>query len=79
MSKVYKWLNYEKSRYYTISIKKSESNEIVLSHTWGGLNNNRGGRKNIFVNTYEEMQKYIYQMIKRRKSRGYELVTTLMN
>ena len=73
MSNIYKWLNREKSRYYTIIVKKDEPNEIILSHSWGGCNSNRGGKKNLFVQTEEEVQKLINKMMRRRKNRGYDL------
>lgn len=79
MSNIYKWLNNEKSRYYTIEVVSQGKNNIALSHVWGGCNSNRGGRKNIYVQTEEEVQKFIQQMMKRRKSRGYELITPLIN
>jgi hypothetical protein len=41
---------------------------------WGGCYSNRGGKKNIFVRTEEEMNSFIIKMMKRRKSRGYELL-----
>ena len=73
----YKWLNKEKSRYYTIAIQKTPADEIVLNYTWGGCNSNRGGKKNILVRTEEEVGRYI-NLMKRRRSRGYELITPLM-
>lgn len=76
---LYKWLNREKSRYYTIAVHKTFPDEIVLNYAWGGCNSNRGGKKNLLVHTEEEAQKYITQMMKRRKSRGYELVTPQKN
>jgi len=75
MSNIYKWLNREKSRYYTITVQKNGITNIVLNFSWGGCNSNRGGKKNIFVKTEEEVQCFINQMMKRRKSRGYELIT----
>ncbi len=79
MMKTYEWLNKAKSRFYTISVKKNKLNQIVLNHRWGGINNNRGGKKDLMVHTEEEMQKLIVQMMKRRKSRGYELVAPCVN
>jgi len=76
---IYQWLNKEKSRYYTITIQKQSQNEIVLSHSWGGLNSNRGGRKNMLVQTEEELQKCISSMMKRRKSRGYEFIADFLS
>lgn len=73
MVKVYEWLNKEKSRYYRISIIQHH-NDIILSHSWGGCNSNRGGKKNLFVKTEEEMTITLNKMIKRRRSRGYELI-----
>jgi predicted DNA-binding WGR domain protein len=74
MPNVYEWLNREKARYYKITVEKDGTNDIVLNHRWGGCNSNRGGRKNILVQTEEEVKKFIDKMIKRRKSRGYELI-----
>lgn len=74
MNILYKWLNHEKSRFYFIWIKKNISNEIILSHKWGAINNNRGGKKNVLMQTEEEAQTFINQMMKRRKSRGYVLI-----
>ncbi|MCF1193167.1 WGR domain-containing protein [Mangrovimonas sp. AS39] len=79
MSNIYQWLNREKSRYYTIAIEKYATGNIILNHRWGGCNSNRGGKKNILVQTEEEVQKFISKMMKRRKSRGYELITPLMS
>ncbi len=71
----YQWINHENSRYFTITIEKDGNNNIVLSHKWGGCYSNRGGEKNIFVKTYNEVHKIIDNMMKRRKRRGYELIT----
>lgn len=73
MSNIYQWINKEKSRYYTITINKNES-KIIMNYSWGGCHSKRGGKKNICVETEDEMQFYIYNMMKRRKSRGYELI-----
>lgn len=74
---IYKWLNREKSRYYTIEVRKDGTNHISLNYHWGGCNSNRGGAKSIYVQTQEEVNNCINKMIKRRKSRGYELITPL--
>lgn len=76
MLKNYKWLNHAKSRYYTITVDKDGTN-IVLNYRWGGRNSNRGGKKYLSVQTKEEAQSYIDKMMKRRKSRGYELITPI--
>lgn len=75
MNKVYEWLNKEKSRFYKITVEKDGPSNIILNYRWGGCNSNRGGRKNIYVQSVEEMQGLIQQMMKRRKSRGYELIS----
>ncbi len=74
MVKTYEWLNKEKARFYKITIEKDIASNIVLNHIWGGCNSNRGGKKNILVQNQEEAQAFISKMIKRRKSRGYELI-----
>ncbi len=77
MTNTYNWLNHAKSRFYTITVEKDGTNNIVLNYRWGGCNSNRGGKKNISVQTQDEAQDYINKMIKRRKSRGYELITPI--
>lgn len=76
MPNIYEWLNREKSRYYKIVVKP-DVNGIILNHDWGSSNSNRGSKKNIFVQTEEDVQKFIGKMMKRRKSRGYDLITPL--
>lgn len=79
MVNLYKWINREKSRYYTITVESNGFNHIVLNYRWGGCNSNRGGKKNVLVKTQEEAQRFINAMMKRRKSRGYDLVAPLVN
>ena len=69
---IYNWLNTTKSRYYTIEVKNDNAN-FILNYRWGGCNSNRGGKKSVLA-TKEEMQGHIAKMLKRRKSRGYELI-----
>jgi hypothetical protein len=78
MFNIYKWLNREKSRYYTITLEQDGASRIILNYRWGGCNSNRGGSKNICVQTKEEAQKFIHQMMRRRRSRGYVLLTPLV-
>jgi len=75
MTEIYQWLNKEKSRYYVIDVQKDADDGIALKHSWGGCHSNRGGKKSLLVQSDEEIEKYIGQMMKRRKSRGYELVS----
>lgn len=79
MVKTYEWLHKEKSRFYKITIENNGFRNINLNFLWGGINNNRGGKKSLYVQTYEEAQTFIIQMMKRRKSRGYELIAPVMN
>lgn len=75
MHDIYEWLNREKSRYYKIAVQYMENN-IILNHDWGSCVSNRGGTKSLLVQTEEELQKLISKMMKRRKSRGYDLITS---
>lgn len=70
----YEWINNEKSRYFVIAVKRYKESHIAINHVWGGCYSNRGGKKVVSVQTEQEAQEYINQMMKRRKSRGYELV-----
>ena len=74
MSEIYQWLNIEKSRFYTITVNQYENSHIVLNYQWGGCHSNRGGKKSIFVFSEKKAQELINKMIKRRKSRGYQLI-----
>ena len=75
----YEWLNPEKSRYFKIAIRKSRIDKIILDYDWGSCVSNRGGKKTIIAESYEEAQKYIEKMKKRRKSRGYFLIAPKIN
>lgn len=79
MSNFYEWFNREKSRYYKIAIKKIAHDEIVLSHDWGSCISNRGGKKDLHVSNDDELNILINSMMKRRKSRGYELISPSIN
>jgi predicted DNA-binding WGR domain protein len=72
---IYQWLNRAKSRFYKIVVQKDGTN-IVLDYHWGSCNTNRGGKKSILLCSEEEAQSAIDKMMKRRKSRGYELITS---
>ncbi len=71
---IYQWLNRAKERFYKIEVKKNGHDGLVLDYHWGSCISNRGGKKNIFMCSEQEAQKTIEQMMKRRKSRGYELI-----
>ena len=76
MIQLYEWLNREKQRFYKITVQRKGIAEIVLNYHWGSCHTNRGGHKNIYAQTEEEAQRFITNMIKRRKSRGYELIAS---
>ncbi len=76
---IYQWLNRAKDRFYKIKVKKNDDNNLVLDYHWGSCISKRGGTKSIILCSQEEAQKTIDLMMKRRKSRGYELVYSLIN
>lgn len=75
---IYKWLNKEKDRFYKITIKK-DGDAVILNYHWGSCISNRGGKKDVFLACEDEAVKTIEQMMKRRKSRGYELISPVMH
>jgi predicted DNA-binding WGR domain protein len=75
----YHWLNRAKDRFYQITVKQNGISNIRLDYHWGSCNSNRGGSKSISLCSEEEAQKTIEQMMKRRKSRGYELVAPIFS
>lgn len=75
MTKMYKWLNAEKARYYIITVEKEKTSQLVLSYKWGSCFSNRGGNKKIIAENAEKAQNFIEKMMKRRKSRGYQLIS----
>jgi predicted DNA-binding WGR domain protein len=70
----YQWINRAKDRFYQITVKQNGFTNIVLDYHWGSCNSNRGGQKSISLCSEEEAKKTIEGMMKRRKSRGYELI-----
>jgi predicted DNA-binding WGR domain protein len=70
----YQWINRAKDRFYQITVKQNGFTNIVLDYHWGSCNSNRGGKKSLSVCSEEEAKKTIEGMMKRRKSRGYELI-----
>lgn len=73
---IYQWLNRAKDRFYKITVQNNVTT-IRLDYHWGSCTSNRGGKKSIFVCSEDEAKKAIEQMMKRRKSRGYELIAPL--
>jgi len=68
----FNWLNTENARYYTVKIIDGTS--IIINYSWGGLGTNRTSTKNILVRNKEELNSTLNKLLKRRKSRGYELL-----
>jgi hypothetical protein len=76
MVKTYEWLNQNKKRYYKISVHNNGTDSILLNYYWGGCHSRRGGKKNLLLQTPKEVEQCIDKMMKRRKSRGYELISS---
>lgn len=74
----YQWLNKAKDRFYQITVKQNGLSNYTLDYHWGSCSSNRGGRKVVSLCSEEEAKKTIDGMMRRRKSRGYELITPLM-
>jgi predicted DNA-binding WGR domain protein len=75
---IYQWLNKAKERFYQITVQEDD-NRIRIDYSWGSCHTNRGGKKNLFVCSEEEAKKTVEQMMKRRKSRGYELIAPVLH
>lgn len=75
----YLWLNKAKQRFYEIVVQRNASHSIILNYHWGSCLTNRGGKKEMYVLSKEEAQKTIDKLMKRRKSRGYELITPIIH
>lgn len=75
---IYHWLNRAKERFYYLTVLKKEDN-IIINYHWGSCSTLRGGKKIVSMESENEASTFIQQMIKRRKSRGYELITPLVN
>lgn len=71
---IYQWLNRAKDRFYQITVKQNGFSNYTLDYRWGSRSSNRGGQKMVSMSSEKEAKKTIEQMMKRRKSRGYELV-----
>lgn len=71
---IYQWHHSKKDRFYKLAIQE-DLNQYRLDYSWGSCTSNRGGKKNLFLSSKEEAQKTVILMMKRRKSRGYELLT----
>ena len=74
---IYQWTNDTKNRYYKITIEGQGNDLVAINYRWGSCITRRGGNKKDLC-TREEAKKVIDQMIRRRKSRGYKLVSTLI-
>lgn len=72
--KAYQWLNREKKRYYKITVDSFGEMGNIIYYAWGGSDSNRGGKKHVFVPTEDGVARIISSLMKRRKSRGYELI-----
>jgi len=77
--RTYQWLNHIKKRFYQITVKHNETYNIIIDYRWGSCVSSRGGFKTLSGISEEEAEKTIEKLMKRRKSRGYELITPIMH
>ena len=72
------YIKFEKEdRYYYVSIQTTFfKNETDLICSWGVYHNNRGGRRIIVCKSKNEIDNHLDRIIKRRKSRGYQIVSS---
>lgn len=61
-------------RYYRVELAQDLFGDTVLELRWGGLNSNRGGKKTLIVESWEQGLERIEAIGKRRNQRGYWLV-----
>ena len=71
---IYHWMNKTKERFYNITVQK-DGTYTVLNYHWGSCITNRRRKKDLLCETEKEAQEIISKMIKRRKSRGYQLIS----
>lgn len=61
------------TRYYKLFLYQDLLGHWVLVRIWGGLHNNRHGKKQMLFDTYEAGQRCVKQITKMRKRRGYSV------
>lgn len=65
------------ARFYRVIIQKDLLNDWILTCIWGGRSNRLGNFKHITLKSLEHGFQFVDLMMKRRKQRGYELLTPL--
>lgn len=75
---IYNWINDSKKRFYKITLEVQGNDLVAVRYNWGSCVSRRGGIKNDLC-TRQEAESVIEKMLKRRKSRGYQLITPLVN
>jgi predicted DNA-binding WGR domain protein len=73
MQSNYYWINKEKARYYKILIQKDMLNDWILTCVWGGIHSRLGNYSHLKIDNENEAKIHIENIMKRRKSHGYEL------
>jgi hypothetical protein len=73
---MYRWVNPEKGRYYSVYLDLDLFGHWVLTKAWGGLNSHRGQVRKVCVGSKEAGLQAIQALDKRRKKRGYCPVAT---
>lgn len=72
---MYRWINEEKRRYYSVRLVKDLLGDWTLILNWGSLDSNRGGMKVRVVASEAAWEAEIQKIEKRRKQHGYRRVT----
>lgn len=73
---MYRWINPEDGRYYTVYLGVDLLGYWIPTKAWGGLNSHRGQIRKVWVATKEAGLKAIQALDKRRRKRGYCSVAT---
>lgn len=68
------WMNYNKRRYYTVSIEKDLFDDVVVVRSWGGTDTRRGGMEREVVASQEDGARLLEAISRRRAMRGYRRV-----
>jgi hypothetical protein len=63
-----------KTRYYTIKYQEDLLGDIVIIYDFGSKNTHRAKRHTIFVDSIEKTKCTIEKIVKKRISRGYDII-----
>jgi hypothetical protein len=68
----YKWVNFEKRRYYTVHIVENLFREWVVIQSWGAFSRRGGGQKKVPCASLEAAQARVVAIARRRRYRHYQ-------